>query len=292
VEEAHRRVFETGGTEMFDVQTRIHAGRPVAWFRCRVGPLYRNGRIANLIVMATDITEQKRAEEALNNSLVRMRQLAARLESAREEERKRIALDIHDRLGQALTGLKLDLASLASRLSGDREGRRRLRCTSRSLDDTIQTVREISTELRPAILDSLGLKAAIEWQAREYQSRSKLRFRLDLSADDDTLNPDLSAALFRTFQEILTNVARHARARRVNVSLSSGPNRLTLTVADDGKGISQKALSDPSSLGLLGMRERALAFGGTVDFRGRRGRGTTVAVSVPRSLKTNRKKSP
>jgi PAS domain S-box-containing protein len=279
--EAYTRAFETGEVVTYEIESYVDSKGSIAWFRNRVGPLYRNGRIANLILISTDITESKRAEAAIKDSFEQMRKLAARLQSAREEERRRIALDIHDRLGQALTGLKLDLSSLAPRLGKDREGRRRARAVFRALDDTIRTVREISTGLRPAVLDGLGLKAAIEWQAREFQSRTGLKGRLVLPARDTPLDPDRSVAVFRIFQEILTNIARHARARRADIRLESAPRSLMLRVTDDGKGISPKALKDPSSLGLLGMRERALAFGGTVDVRGRRGRGTSVTVTVP-----------
>ncbi len=283
--EATERVFETGQIVTYDVESYVDRKKNTAWFRNRVGPLYRNGKIANVILISTDITESKRAEAAVKDSFEQMRQLAARLQSVREEERKRIALDIHDRLGQSLTGLKLDLSSLALRLGSDREGKKRVRAIFSSLDDTIQTVREISTGLRPAILDGLGLRAAVEWQAREFQSRTGLKCVVDLPRRDVPFDADRSAAVFRIFQEILTNVTRHAQARRVRIALEASPERLVLTVSDDGKGISKKALKDPASLGLLGMRERALAFGGTVEIRGKRGQGTTVTVAAPRSRK-------
>lgn len=283
--DAYRRAFDEKKSVTYEIQGHVDDKGTTAWFRNRVAPLYRNGKVANLILISTDITESKRAEEALKVSFAGMRRLAARLQSAREEEKKRIALDIHDRLGQSLTGLKLDLSSLALRLGKDAEGRRRVKDIFRSLDETIRTVREISTELRPAVLDNLGLKAAIEWQARELQGRTGLRCRLDLSARDTRLDPECAAAVFRIFQEISTNIVRHAKASRFHVLLKEFPDRLTLTVSDDGKGISRKALENPSSLGLLGMHERALAFGGTVDIQGRRGRGTTVAVAVPLARK-------
>jgi PAS domain S-box-containing protein len=283
VRAAYARAFETGQIVTYDVEAHVDKRRSkaTAWFRNRVGPLHRNGKVANLILVSTDITESKAAETALKDSFGRMRLLTTRLQSAREEERKRIAQDIHDRLGQSLTGLKLDLSSLARRLGKDAEGRRQVKAIFRSLDETIRTVREISTGLRPAVLDSLGLRAAIEWQAREFQNRTGLSIRLDLPPRDVALDSDRSAAVFRIFQELLTNVARHARAKRVAVSLKAAGDRLALTVSDDGRGISAKALEDPASLGLLGMRERALDMDGAVDIRGRRGRGTTAVVAVP-----------
>jgi PAS domain S-box-containing protein len=275
---AYRKAFQKGEIVTYDVEGQITKDR-TAWYRSRVGPLYRNGKISSLILVSTDISENKRAEVALKGSFERMRQLAARLQSVREEERQRISLEIHDRLGQALTGLKLDLSSMAP--GAGRENRPRFKSILQSLDDTIRAVRKISTELRPAVLDSLGLKAAIEWQAREFQTRTKTTVRLKIPARDIDPGPDQSVALFRIFQEILTNVARHAEARSVQVDLNRAPRELRLTVADNGRGITKKALSDPASLGLLGMRERALPFGGTVDIEGQRGRGTKVTVRLP-----------
>jgi PAS domain S-box-containing protein len=284
--DAYRRAFD-GETVTYEVEGASH-NKSTTWYRNRVGPLHRNGKVANIILISEDITESKRAEAALKASLAQMRRLAARLQSVREEEHKRIALDIHDRLGQSLTGLKLDLSSLARRLGADREGRRRVRAIFKSLDDTIQTVREISTGLRPAVLDGLGLRAAIEWQARDFQARTGLACSLILPRRDLPLNAERSAAVFRIFQEILTNVARHARAKQIDVSLAATPAAMTLTVADDGRGITKKSLEDPASLGLLGMRERALAFGGSVDIRGRRGKGTVVTVTAPLSRRKTR----
>jgi signal transduction histidine kinase len=246
-----------------------------------VGPLHRGGRVSNLILLASDITEQKKADEALRASLTKLRKLTARLESVREEERRRIAMDIHDRLGQALTVVKLNVSSLAPTGKAGAEFRRSLRSVSRSLDEAIRAVREISTELRPPVLDALGLKATVDWQARDFAKKTGISCNILLPRGEISLGRDRSTAVFRIFQEILTNVARHAGARRVNVSLTDTGDRLTLTVADDGRGITRKALSDPSSLGLLGMRERALAFGGSVEIRKRKPRGTHVSVSIP-----------
>jgi PAS domain S-box-containing protein len=276
---AYRRALDDGEFVIFDGRVRLSNG--VRWLHHRVGPLIRNGRTDGLILICVDLTDQKISEDTLRASLAKMRKLAAKLESVREEERRRIALDIHDRLGQALTVVKLNVSSLATGRAAGTEYRRKLRSVSQSLDETIRAVREISNELRPPVLDSLGLKAAMEWQGRDFAKKTGVACDVRLPPGEIPLDPDRSTAVFRIFQEILTNVARHARARRVDVALDRDAAGLRLTVSDDGRGITAKALAHPSSLGLLGMRERAAAFGGTVDIRRGKPRGTRVAVSMP-----------
>ncbi|HEX4646997.1 MAG TPA: PAS domain S-box protein, partial [Verrucomicrobiae bacterium] len=182
-----------------------------------------NGRIVGSSKIARDITEQKRSEEALRASREQLRALAAHLQSVREEERKLIAREIHDELGQSLTGLKMDLAWIRNRLqSPDAEGTRpalleKIGAMGSLIDGTANLIRKICTELRPGILDDLGLPAAIEWQAREFQSRTGIPCAVALETENLSLDPERSTAVFRIFQEVLTNVARHARATRVEV---------------------------------------------------------------------------
>lgn len=229
-----------------------------------------------------DITERKEAEEQLERSLEQLRALSARLQSVREEERTRIAREIHDELGQAMTGLKMDLAWLARQLPTDAPSlRQKVGSMSHLVDETIQVVRRISTELRPGVLDDLGLLAALEWQAQEFQTRTGIRCRLTTNVEELELDTERSTALFRIFQETLTNVARHAQATEVTVRLDLCEAHLILEVKDNGVGISSQALTDSHSLGLLGMRERALLFGGSLDVRGEPERGTTVTVRIP-----------
>jgi signal transduction histidine kinase len=232
--------------------------------------------------LAREIGERQRAEQRLRDSQAQLRALAARLISIREEERARIAREIHDELGQVLTGLKMDVAWLRKRLGKDQaplldktETMRRL------IDSTMQVVRRIATGMRPEILDDMGLVAAIGWQAKEFQKRMGIRCRVELPAARPALGSELSTAVFRIFQEILTNIARHAKASSVGVQLHISAKRLTLQVVDDGSGIAEAAVHARESLGLLGMQERAQQFGGEVSIRGRRGRGTTVALSIP-----------
>ena len=232
--------------------------------------------------LSNDIRERKGVEDQLRDSQVQLRALAARLISVREEERTRIAREIHDELGQALTGLKLDVTWLARRLSGDQHVLvEKAESMCRLIDSTVQLVRKLSTGLRPQILDEMGLGAAICWQAAEFQKRVGIRCRLKLPDEQIAPDKELSTAVFRIFQEVLTNVARHAGASSVDVDLSISGDKLILTVADDGIGISEEQIRSHNSLGLLGMRERAQVFGGEIIIRGEAGRGTTVSVSIP-----------
>jgi signal transduction histidine kinase len=224
----------------------------------------------------------RRAEEQLRESHERLRALSVYLQSVREEERTRIAREVHDELGQALTGCKLDLSWIASRLPREQKSlREKAKALSAHIDATIQTVRRISSELRPGILDHLGLAAALEWQANEFQNRTGIKCEVHAQLSEPALRPDLDTTLFRIFQETLTNIIRHAGATQVTVDLKENEGEVTLEVKDNGRGISQTEISNTQSMGLLGMRERAALLGG--HFRiGRIPRdGTKVTVTIP-----------
>jgi signal transduction histidine kinase len=226
-----------------------------------------------------DITERKRSQTELQRSFGQLRALARRLQSVREEERKRVARELHDQLGQDLTAIKIDVSSLLHELAPDKQ--QQSEALFRLIDQTIESVRRISAELRPGILDALGLMAAVEWAAEEFQSRARTKCRLDLPQDDVFVDRELATAFFRILQETLTNVARHANATEVDVRLAKEDDSLTLEVHDNGKGISEEQLSADSSLGILGMRERALLLRGEVTIHGGPGEGTTVRVRIP-----------
>jgi len=211
-----------------------------------------------------------------------LQELAANLESAREEERKRIALELHDQLGQALTAMKFDLAWLTDRL-GRRDSTlsQKAKTIMAQMDTMIKTVRRIATELRPGMLDDLGLAASIEWLARDFEKRTGIMCEVSVSAPDLPLPRAQSLALFRIFQEALTNVARHASAQHIEVKLAATHEAVTLQVHDDGRGIHRREISSLHSLGLLGMQERAKQLGGAFDIQGVPGDGTIVTVSIP-----------
>ncbi len=234
-----------------------------------------------------DITERKQTEQQLQQVYQQSRTLLARLETIREEERIRISREIHDNLGQILTGLKLDFSWLEKRLvrSSDeglvRKTGAKLTEIAGLLEEAIQTVRDIATELRPSVLDTLGLRAAIHWQAKEFERRTGIHCVITLCREPGNLSDDKTTALFRIFQEILTNITRHAKASKVKIELAESNGELSLTVHDNGVGITEEQRRNTKSLGLLGMRERATIFGGSVTVKGEAKRGTTVQVTMP-----------
>jgi signal transduction histidine kinase len=232
--------------------------------------------------LTREVAERMLTEERLRESEENLRALAARLQSVREEEQIRIAREIHDGLGQALTGLKMDLTWLAGKLPAEQKPlTSKIESMFHLIDDTIYSVRKIASGLRPEVLDEAGLAAAIGWQTKDFQQRTGIRCKVDLPPDSEGLDPGRSTALFRIFQEVLTNVARHASATRVDVFMRRDADMLTLEVQDNGKGITPAEILNPKSLGLLGMRERVLPFSGRIEIHGVRGRGTQVTVSIP-----------
>jgi PAS domain S-box-containing protein len=245
-------------------------------------PVREQEQIIGAVVIFLDITQRKQAEAQLKSSHTQLRNLTARLESVREEERILIAREIHDELGQSLTGVKLELSLLRDQLPEARPAlTNRLASISTLIDTTIQSVRRIATELRPIVLDQLGLIPAIEWQAHEFQSRTGIQCTLDIYLRSVTLSQAESTAMFRIFQEILTNVARHAQATAVKINLQEQAGGLVLEVRDNGRGVTDAELSNPTSLGLVGMRERALLLGGEIFIMGSPGKGTSVRARIP-----------
>ena len=241
------------------------------------------GRITGHLGIQRDITDRHRSVAEIAQSREELRALAARLESVREEERTRIARELHDELGQALTGLKLDLAWMERRLNRHSPSDLGQRCASLlgRLDEVMIQVRRIVTELRPSVLDQLGLADAIEWQAQDFAARMGLALdlRIDCACD---LPPDaMASVVFRSLQEALNNVAKHANAHRLRVALRTDADSLSLDVSDDGRGITLEEQRGSHSLGLLGLRERAIAWGGTVTISGDATSGTTVALRLP-----------
>jgi PAS domain S-box-containing protein len=244
--------------------------------------------LRGIVVNLRDITERQHYEEQLHISHDQLRQLAARVESAREEERVRISREVHDEFGQMLSLLKLDLETLASlhrpRRAGERgEFDKRVAALVRGIDLSMNTVRRIAAELRPAVFEDLGLAAALNWQLKEFESRTGIRCRRRGLSHSAGLAAEPSLAVFRIFQEILTNVIRHAHATTLAVAVRTDRDWFTLRVSDNGKGFDPKLLSPSLSLGLLSMRERAGLHGGTVEWSGCRNGGTTVTIRLPRA---------
>jgi PAS domain S-box-containing protein len=258
------------------------------WIYGNAVPLFNtDGTVRGAVSAFVDITTLKRAEQELSLSRGNLRSLAARLQAVREEERTRVAREIHDVLAQELTRLKIDIAQLTRQTvepmdpTKQQNVRERLGGMMEVTDAAIGSVQRIATELRPVVLDSLGLCAAIEWQAKDFESRTGIGCSATIPESDPHLDRERSTALFRILQESLTNVARHAGATRVEIELRRGFRSVTLTVRDNGRGIRGGDLSDPASVGLLGMRERATLLGGRCQISGSPGGGTAVEASLP-----------
>jgi signal transduction histidine kinase len=231
---------------------------------------------------AHDRKERKQAEERLQESHEQLRALSVYLQFVREEERTRIAREVHDELGQAMTSLKMDVCWLANRLPKvAKELHEKMRKMSAHIDATIHTIRRIATELRPGVLDDLGLVAALEWQANEFQERTGIQCSVSSTAEEVTFDQDVNTTFFRIFQEILTNIIRHAGATFVDALLTDEDGHLMLVVKDNGRGISVREVNNTRSIGLVGMRERAALLGGDITYQGVPGKGTTVTVRIP-----------
>ena len=249
------------------------------WWENRVNPVAEG-----VAVFATDISVRKSAEAVSHRSQQQLRALSAHLQTVREEERSRIAREIHDELGQLLTALKIELSlhELSLKSPGASPPQETVfRRMEGLIDQSIQTVRKIATELRPMVLDHLGLTAAIRWQAEEFLRASGIPCTLFIPDANLTLERDAATALFRIFQESLTNIARHAKASTVQVRLLNDARCTVLEVQDDGVGFSANAADEPASFGLLSMKERALMLGGTLNVATAPGEGTTITARVP-----------
>jgi signal transduction histidine kinase len=233
------------------------------------------------VTLATEFLAAHELE--LAESEKRMRALAARLQSAIEEERKRMAREIHDDLGQQLTALKLDHSWILRRFeTSDRTGvAEQLADMDHLLDTAVATVQRLATDLRPHILDELGLLAALEWQANAVEQRSGIRFDVALPEEELDVPDEQATAIFRMFQEISTNIVRHAGAKNVSVRLEVDGGSIVLEVRDDGRGVTASEAASSTSLGLVGMRERAALLGGRVEISGAPGGGTTVLLHIP-----------
>jgi PAS domain S-box-containing protein len=234
-------------------------------------------------VILRDVTERVRAEDALRRSREELRELAQAANSVREQEKSRIARELHDELAQALTALKMDVNWIADRAeaaAGD-PLQEKLAAMQAMLDDTVAATRRISADLRPLMLDDLGLVPAVEWLVQGFTERSGVHCELKIAEDDLELGEPYASAVFRILQESLTNVAKHAQASRVEMSVVRRDGEVTLTVRDNGRGFAPEDPRKPNSFGLMGLRERAYALGGTVEVWSRPGEGTKIGVRLP-----------
>jgi PAS domain S-box-containing protein len=252
-----------------------------------VAPVFdETGRCTHLVGSVHDITDRKRVEKELMESQRQLRSLAARLRKVREEEAIRISREIHDQLGQALTGLRMDVEMLQNFCRAGTppgalaEAEHRLKKMITAIDDTISLARRVSAELRPPLLDALGLSAALEWEAREFEARSSIFCNISLPPEEPRISRECATAVFRIFQELLTNIARHAQASEISIAFVANEADATLTVQDDGVGFDPRE-ARPAGLGMIGMHERARACGLTLKVKSIPGEGTTAIVRIP-----------
>jgi signal transduction histidine kinase len=234
------------------------------------------------VITFENITYRKQFEKELELSRGRLRDLSMHLQPVREKERTRIARELHDELGQLLTALNTGVSLLRRKIPPDQEHLlERTQSMKDLIDMTMQTVKRIYMDLRPGMLDHLGLPVAVEWQCQEFQKRTGIHCSVRVDPEDMAPSKDASITIFRILQETLTNVAKHARATRVQVSLRALEDDLELVVADNGRGIREEELHKPKSFGLLGVRERVDFRSGEVHIAGKKGKGTTVTARLP-----------
>jgi signal transduction histidine kinase len=229
-----------------------------------------------------EIDQHKETQVELINSREQLRKLSNQIQAVREEEKSRISREVHDRLGQALTALKMDTSHIEKKLPPDQiDLKERLQSMTSIIDETIKSVQQIAMELRPPILDAFGLCEAIAWEAGEYKKRYGINFDLNCLQDQVNIEKNLKTTFFRIFQEILTNIVRHSKANHVQVSFNLVEDTLILEVEDNGIGINKESINSSNSIGLIGIQERAHCFEGKVEFDGRPGKGTKITVKIP-----------
>ena len=245
--------------------------------------IVEDGKTVASVIAFQDISQRKQAERELLESREQLRALSAHQQSVREEERTRIARELHDELGQMLTGVKLDAMWLATRLSGEQPGIvDKIASMSKLIDETLNAMRRVAADLRPVMLDDLGLAAAVEWLSEEFGKRTGINIQMELELErEDDVNAEVATAIFRIVQECLTNVARHAEAEHVLISLDCYNDKLMLLLSDDGKGIPAANERKRNSYGIIGMRERAHSLGGALHLLSIPEEGTTVVAIIP-----------
>jgi PAS domain S-box-containing protein len=274
-----KEIMESGAAAKFEVNWTRH-GEPQCWYAHAVPEYNAEGVVQSVLTIWRDITERKEAEQRLRQSYELLRELTSRRETAREEERKRIAREMHDELGQHLTALRMGVSTLRLRFGRDNpdlgEHVQKILLLS---DKTMQVLRDVVTSLRPAVLDA-GIAAALEWLAAEFSQHGQATCRLSVPVESPELAEERAVAIFRIVQEALTNVTRHADAHEVFITLEQTGDDCWLEVRDDGRGFDPVAIPR-KSFGLAGMKERVLMLGGALDVASSPGHGTSIKVRVP-----------
>lgn len=271
-------VFVTGHCDV-EAELTTRSGDNIPFYFSGTKITYRDKPC--VLGIGFDISRNKEAENLLRQSEEDLRDLASSLQNVREEERAAIAREIHDELGQQLTAIKLDVSWLDRKITGDTVIKDRISGVLTMLTEMIHSIRRISTQLRPSILDDLGLLEALKWLARDFQKRTGIRIELECPEESLKVEPAITTGLFRIFQETLTNIARHAEATDVSARLYTEEDRLILTIMDNGKGFDPAAAKKKKTLGLLGMKERTLMMKGAYEIDSQPGKGTILRFSVP-----------
>lgn len=287
IKEIIKKIFTSGIADSFTVKSAENDGGN--YYSVQAVPQLRDNIIEGITFIATDITEKIRSEEKIRVTNQKLHALAAHLQTIREEERTMISREIHDQLGQELTALKMDIAFLSRkidkiRLTGKDEWdelSKGLKSMSEITDQTIASIRRIARELRPDVLDKLGLKEAIEWQAEEFTKRTGIDCIVSLPSSDFNFDRLLENTIFRIVQESLTNVARHSQATRSKISISITVGGICVSIEDNGKGITQEEIDNAKSLGLVGIKERAYSVNGKLSIEGKKDKGTILKILIP-----------
>ena len=234
-----------------------------------------------------DITERRIAEQEVLKSQQQLRALTARLEKIREDERVHLSRELHDNLGQSLTGLKMDVAWLARNMSKKKPESVesilvKTKSMSELIDQTINDVRRISSDLRPNLLDYLGLIAALEWMISDFKKRTEIDCKIISKVKNIKLDAAVTNSVYRIIQEGLTNIARHSGAKKVELEINQTDKHFVIQLSDDGGGIVKEQINNVNSLGIRGMKERVIQFGGELTFKGTKGRGTVITLNIPK----------
>jgi signal transduction histidine kinase len=263
-----------------EIMKYTKSGKPF-WVEVSGQPILNaKGELSNYFMMETDITERKKAYQKLLKKENEIRSFAVQLNNVLEDERSRIAREIHDEFGQQLTGLKMSLSSLEKSLGSEKKSKDIIHDMLTGVQNTIQSLRNFATELRPGILDTLGLVPSIEWLGKSFEKKSGIQCSLKIDTKTQIFEKILSTAYFRICQEGLTNIVKHAEATKVLIEVTQHDSELTLKITDNGKGIVPDSLEDPFSMGLLGIRERASLIGATLEINSTKDTGTSIQITT------------
>ncbi|HAX49126.1 MAG TPA: hypothetical protein DCX92_09085, partial [Bacteroidetes bacterium] len=287
VAEIINRVFDKAEAENFIV--RGSESQSKHYYSVQAIPQISDNTAAGVTIFATDITEKINSDEKIKETNQRLHALAAHLQTIREEERTKISREIHDQLGQELTALKMDIAFMSRKIDKTKvtgkadwdELNAGLKSMSDITDQTINSVRRIARELRPDVLDKLGLKEAIEWQAEEFTKRTGIDCIVSITASELQFDNLLENTIFRIVQESLTNVARHSNATRSKIGFFISQDEVSLSIEDNGRGITQEEIDNAKSLGLVGIKERVYSVNGTLSIKGTKDKGTILKITIP-----------